>query len=158
MTTRGVRNNNPGNIDFNPRNDWQGQIGIEATGNPPRFAVFSSPQYGIRAMAKLILNYRGKDGMPGVGGKGIDTVREVITRWAPGNENNTEAYVQAVAKAMRVQPNDPIQLANRLLLTPMVAAIIRHENGFAPYDEAVVAEGVNLALGGLRWKTNTPGG
>ncbi|MBD1602511.1 structural protein P5, partial [Pseudomonas sp. CA3A] len=26
---RGVRNNNPGNIDFNPRNNWQGQLGIE---------------------------------------------------------------------------------------------------------------------------------
>lgn len=145
---RGVRNNNPGNIDYNPRNDWQGQLGIEEGVDRPRFARFSEPVWGIRAMAKLILNYRGKDGMPGVGKPGIDTVREVITRWAPGNENNTEAYVQMVAKAMRVQPNDPIQLANRLLLTPMVAAIIRHENGYAPYDEEVVAQGVNLALGG----------
>lgn len=145
---RGVRNNNPGNIDYNPRNDWQGQLGIEEGVDRPRFARFSDPVWGIRAMAKLILNYRGKDGMPGVGKAGIDTVREVITRWAPGNENNTEAYVQMVAKAMRVQPNDPIQLANRLLLTPMVAAIIRHENGYAPYDEDVVAQGVNLALGG----------
>ena len=145
---RGVRNNNPGNIDYNPRNDWQGQIGIEEGVPKPRFARFSEPVWGIRAMAKLILNYRGKDGMPGVGKPGIDTVREVITRWAPGNENNTEAYVQMVAKAMRVQPNDPIQLANRLLLTPMVAEIIRHENGYAPYDEDVVAQGVNLALGG----------
>ncbi|GEM_PF-3663667 len=24
--TRGVRNNNPGNIDYNPRNQWQGQL------------------------------------------------------------------------------------------------------------------------------------
>ena len=23
---RGIRNNNPGNIDFHPRNDWQGRI------------------------------------------------------------------------------------------------------------------------------------
>lgn len=147
MTTRGVRNNNPGNIDYNPRNDWQGQIGIE-DGPNPRFAKFSDPKFGIRAMAKLILNYRGKDGMPGVGKVGIDTVREVITRWAPGHENNTEAYVQSVAKAMKVGPNDPLQLANRLLLTPMVAAIIKHENGYSPYDYEVVQEGVNLALGG----------
>ncbi|BDM23053.1 hypothetical protein KMS_R28100 [Pseudomonas sp. LRP2-20] len=33
---RDVRNNNPGNIDFNPRNDWQGQIGKEPDG---RFAM-----------------------------------------------------------------------------------------------------------------------
>lgn len=25
---RGIRNNNPGNIDYNPRNQWQGQVGI----------------------------------------------------------------------------------------------------------------------------------
>ena len=24
--TRGVRNNNPGNIDYNPANQWQGQL------------------------------------------------------------------------------------------------------------------------------------
>ena len=29
MTARGVRNNNPGNIDYNPRNAWQGQLGLE---------------------------------------------------------------------------------------------------------------------------------
>ncbi|WP_409260545.1 hypothetical protein [Pseudomonas putida] len=57
---RDVRNNNPGNIDFNPRNDWQGQIGKEPDG---RFAIFDTPESGIRALGKLLINYRGKDGM-----------------------------------------------------------------------------------------------
>lgn len=26
---RGERNNNPGNIDYNPRNKWKGLVGIE---------------------------------------------------------------------------------------------------------------------------------
>ncbi len=77
---RGIRNNNPGNIDYNPRNDWQGQLGYEQGVTKPRFARFDSPENGIRALAKLLINYRGKDGMPGVGGKGIDTVRETIKR------------------------------------------------------------------------------
>ncbi|WP_347147235.1 hypothetical protein [Proteus vulgaris] len=47
---RGERNNNPGNIDYNPRNKWKGLVGIE-TGVPnPRFCVFESPEYGIRAI------------------------------------------------------------------------------------------------------------
>lgn len=72
----------PGDIDYNARNDRQGQL-------PPdlaiekRFARFDTPQNGIRALAKLLINYRGKDGMPGIGLKGSDTGREAINRWAP---------------------------------------------------------------------------
>ena len=55
-TTRGIRNNNPGNIDYNPRNDWAGQIGLELkVGNStPRFARFDTAENGIRALGKLI--------------------------------------------------------------------------------------------------------
>ncbi|MEF0148439.1 structural protein P5, partial [Pseudomonas guariconensis] len=103
MTARGVRNNNPGNIDFNPRNDWVGQLGLELGASKPRFARFDSPENGIRALGKLLIAYRGKDGMPGVGGKGIDTVLETINRWAPSNENDTKAYALAVAKRLGVR-------------------------------------------------------
>ncbi len=110
MTARGVRNNNPGNIDFNPRNDWVGQLGLEQGVAKPRFARFDEPENGIRALAKLLINYRGKDGMPGVGGKGIDTVLETINRWAPSNENDTQAYAGAVAKRLDVRTTDPINI------------------------------------------------
>jgi len=145
MTARGIRNNNPGNIDFNPRNKWQGQLGMEEGG---RFSIFDEPENGIRAMGKLILNYRGKDGMPGVGAPGIDTVREIISRWAPGNENNTEAYIQAVAKSMRVKAEDPLMLQSRLIMKPLLVAIIAHENGHLPYSDAIIDEGVSRALRG----------
>lgn len=146
MTARGIRNNNPGNIDFNPRNKWQGQLGIEEGVPKPRFARFSEPEWGIRAMAKLLLNYRGRDGMPNVGAPGIDTVREVINRWAPGHENNTEAYIRAVASAMGVAPDQPLALHDEKDLVPLVFEIIHHENGFNPYDASVVKEGVRRAL------------
>lgn len=143
--TRGVRNNNPGNIDYNPRNQWQGQL-------PPdpaiekRFARFDSAENGIRALAKLILAYRGKDGMPRVGGTGIDTVREVINRWAPGVENDTESYITAVAAGVGAQPNQPIDLRSLQTLTAITVGIIKHENGGVPYSAAVIAEGVRRAL------------
>ncbi|MGE1612948.1 structural protein P5 [Pseudomonas monteilii] len=147
MTTpRGVRNNNPGNIDFNPRNAWQGQLGLEEGVAKPRFARFDHPENGIRALGKLLINYRGKDGMPGVGGKGIDTVLETINRWAPSNENDTQAYASAVAKRLGVRPIDPINIKDPATLRGMVLSIIIHENGGNPYPDAIINEGVRRAL------------
>ena len=147
MTTpRGVRNNNPGNIDFNPRNSWQGQLGVEVGVSRPRFARFDEPENGIRALGKLLLNYRGKDGMPGVGGKGIDTVLETISRWAPSSENDTLAYAAAVAKRIGVRSTDPINIKDPATLRGMVVGIIVHENGGNPYTDEVIDEGVRRAL------------
>lgn len=146
MTARGVRNNNPGNIDFNPRNDWVGQLGLEEGVPKPRFARFDEPENGIRALGKLLINYRGKDGMPGVGGKGIDTVLETVNRWAPANENNTQAYAAAVAKRLGVKPTDPINIKDPATLRGMVLSIIIHENGGNPYKAEVIDEGVRRAL------------
>ncbi|WP_236238482.1 structural protein P5 [Pseudomonas faucium] len=147
MTTpRGVRNRNPGNIDFNPRNAWQGQLGLEEGVANPRFARFDHPENGIRALGKLLINYRGKDGMPGVGGKGIDTVLETINRWAPSNENDTQAYAAAVAKRLDVGTTDPINIKDPVTLRGMVLGIIVHENGDNPYPSAIIDEGVRRAL------------
>ena len=143
--TRGVRNKNPGNIDYNPRNQWQGQLAPDAA-IEKRFARFDTAENGIRALAKLVLAYRGKDGMAGVGGPGIDTVREVINRWAPGVENDTEAYIKAVAAGVGVQPNQPITLSNYRTLIAITTGIIKHENGGVPYSSEVIAEGVRRAL------------
>ena len=147
MTTpRGVRNRNPGNIDYNPRNAWQGQLGLEEGVSKPRFARFDHPENGIRALGKLLINYRGKDGMPGVGGKGIDTVLETINRWAPSNENDTQAYATAVAKRLGVRATDPINIEDPATLRGMVLSIIVHENGGNPYPSAIIDEGVRRAL------------
>lgn len=146
MTARGVRNNNPGNIDFNPRNDWVGQLGLELGASKPRFARFDSPENGIRALGKLLIAYRGKDGLPGVGGKGIDTVLETINRWAPSNENDTKAYALAVAKRLGVRTTDPINIKDPSTLRVLVESIIIHENGGNPYKAEVIDEGVRRAL------------
>lgn len=145
-TPRGIRNNNPGNIDFNPRNPWQGQLGMEEGVARPRFARFDQPENGIRALAKLLINYRGKDGMPGLGAKGIDTVLEAISRWAPTSENDTRAYAEAVARSLGVRSTEPIDLRHPATLRAMVLGIIIHENGDNPYKAQVIDEGVRRAL------------
>jgi hypothetical protein len=137
MTSRGIRNNNPGNLDFNAAVKWQGQTGLE-TGVPnPRFAVFSDPKWGIRAIARQLLSYQSQHG--------IRTVRGLINRWAPPGENNTGAYVAAVAAGVGVDPDAEIDVDTAAVMTPLVKSIILHENGENPYPDSVIAEGVRLA-------------
>ena len=135
--SRGYRNKNPGNIDWNERNKWQGQVGIEQTGSPPRFAVFESHEYGIRALAALLTTYQDRHG--------LRTVRGIIDRWAPPAENVTSAYVDAVARAMDVGRDDQIDVHTYAHMRPLVAAIIKHELGGMPYDAATIDEGLRLA-------------
>lgn len=136
--SRGYRNNNPGNIDWNPKNKWQGQAGIEKTGSPPRFATFQSAEYGIRALACLLTTYQDRHN--------LRTIRHIIQRWAPGNENNTDAYVSSVARAMKVSGESHIlDMHTYADLRPLVEAIITHELGGQPYPASVIDEGLRLA-------------
>lgn len=136
--SRGIRNNNPGNIDYNKNNQWRGQIGIEEGVAKPRFARFDTPENGIRALAKLLLNYQRLHK--------LNTVREIINRWAPPVENVTSAYVAACARALGVAADEVINLSDRRLLKLLTVAIIRHENGSQPYSDFVIDAGVSEAL------------
>ena len=144
--SRGIRNNNPGNIDYNKANAWQGQLGLELGVPKPRFARFDTPENGIRALGKLLRNYRGKDGQPRVGGPGIDTVQEIINRWAPPGENDTGSYARAVSKRLGVYPTDIIDVRLPDVLRELVLGIIEHENGGNPYPTAIIDEGIRRAL------------
>jgi|GEM_PF-1371066 len=131
---RGVRNNNPGNI--------QKGVGFagEVEGNDPRFASFESPEAGIRGLAVNLLTYQRRHG--------LDTVQAILNRWAPSSENDTGAYVQQVARALGVQPDQQLDLNDRSTLERLTAAIIRHENGVQPYTTDQLEEGVGAALAG----------
>lgn len=132
---RGIRNNNPGNVDYHPSSDpW---LGLDDPPSDGRFCRFVTPQYGIRVMAKLLRAYQKYHA--------CGTVRAIINRWAPPNENDTGAYVQHVADMIGVMPDDPIDVTDRRVMLPLVAAIIEHENGEQPYPPDVLGEGVRMA-------------
>lgn len=134
MTPRGIRNNNPGNIRKSAIN-WKG----ETPGSDPDFETYLTPEDGIRAMTRILLNYQATHG--------LQTVRQIINRWAPPVENDTGAYVMHVAEACMVDADEPLYLAeDPALLEAMVATIIRHENGQQPYPLATIREGVGRAL------------
>ena len=100
-TPRGIRNNNPLNIRYNPRNNWVGQTGCDG-----QFCIFMSPKYGVRAACKLLQRYAGKDGKT--------TVSEVINKWAPRTDgNDTEKYIATVCKEMKIRATDTIDVHQR---------------------------------------------
>jgi hypothetical protein len=134
--TRGLRDNNPGNIEYSSAasQQWQGLA------NPPSdgvFAVFTSPTYGIRAMAITLDNYSTS--------YGLNTVTDIITRWAPPSENDTASYIAAVSGAMGVNPTAPLDLTDPGTMAALIAAIITQENGLNPYSDATIQQGIALA-------------
>ncbi|MBL1277447.1 MAG: hypothetical protein COB30_015305 [Ectothiorhodospiraceae bacterium] len=129
---RGIRNNNPGNIRHSSA-QWDG---MRLTQSDSAFVQFTSPVYGLRALAKLLFNYQRL--------YGINTVRGIISRWAPSSENNTEAYIFVVANALNVHPDGPLDM--RSAMPELVAAIVKHENGAQPYSLAMIGDGIALAV------------
>lgn len=131
---RGVRNNNPGNLEASSSNPWVGQ-----TGSDGRFAKFETPEHGIRALGRNLISYQRQ---------GIDTVGEIINRWAPPSDNNdTAAYIKAVCAQLGVTANQPLDASNPDTLQALCAAIIKHENGKQPYSPDQLSTGVSAALG-----------
>lgn len=134
-TPRGIRNNNPGNIDRNSTK-WQGMAPDQS--GDPRFVVFAAPVWGLRALGKVLLTYYRTHG--------LDTPAKIIGRWAPPQENDTAAYARQVADALGVGVDDQIDLQDPATLARIVPAIVRHENGQQPYSADLIAQAVRLAL------------
>ena len=126
MTPRGIRNNNPGNI--RQGDNWQGLTGTDDLG----FCIFDTPEHGIRALAKVLMSYQAKHG--------LRTLRQMVTRWAPPVENDTDSYVDSVCRACVAAPDNPYTLTPPRL-TQLVTAIIKHENGQQPYAPSVLQAG-----------------
>ncbi|HEY6093821.1 MAG TPA: structural protein [Gallionellaceae bacterium] len=131
LTPRGIRNNNPGNIRLSGTT-WQGMAPQQTDGS---FIQFISPEYGIRAISKILDSYSTK--------YNLNTIRGIITRWAPPNENDTDAYVEAVADAVGVDPDVRLEVSRAK--PQIIAAIIQHENGQQPYNLAQIDSGVRMA-------------
>jgi hypothetical protein len=143
---RGVRNNNPGNIEYDPRVRWDGLVGIEPVpldGSRQRFARFATPEHGIRAIVKILSSYRRR---------GLDTVPKIVETWAPACDNNpVSQYVDDVDAIAHVR-NDtvlPLELP-AALVAALVRAIIKFECAGFEYPDDVLASGVAMGLGQIQ--------
>lgn len=132
--SRGLRNNNPGNIRHSNITKWKGQ---SAEQPDKSFVHFDTMEYGYRAMAKTLLTYYRKHK--------LNTIRDIISRWAPSNENNTEAYIRSVSNSMSLGPEKPFKVDEQPMLVSLCAAISKVENGVSA-NRYHVEKGVELAL------------
>lgn len=121
---------------------WQGQAADQSS--DARFVVFDAPKWGIRAIARILITYQDQRRAPD--GSRIDSVGEIIARWAPPGENDTNAYAQQVALALGKAVNEEtVDVYDYPTMRALVTAIIRHENGEQPYDDATIDAGLKLA-------------
>ncbi|MCX7366268.1 MAG: structural protein P5 [Alphaproteobacteria bacterium] len=130
---RGIYNDNPGNLRRSP-DPWQG-LAPEQTDR--EFFQFTSAKWGIRALARTLIAYQDR--------VGLKTIKQMIGRWAPPTENDTGAYVRAVAASVGVGADEQIDVHDYAVLRPLTLAIIRHENGQQPYTDAEIDAGLVLA-------------
>lgn len=118
MIPRGIRNNDPGNIRIS-KSAWRGKIPVEDN-TDGAFEQFETMEYGIRALMSLLITY--------IKRRKCDTIEKIITRYAPGNENDTASYIKSVVKRTGIGANETI-IPDKMTMFKLVEAICFHECG-----------------------------
>lgn len=146
--TRGQRNNNPLNIRHSA-DSWEG---MKAQQTDPSFVQFDTMAYGYRAAWRVLESYWKhfhctKQGY---------NVKNIIGRWAPPAENDTNAYIRTVLMLSSLGGNENLPQPSRGVdterLERLVAAMTTMECGI-PYGEVdmqAIREGYDLAFPGKR--------
>lgn len=118
--SRGIRNNNPGNLVFT-QNTWLGKIQSSFnTDKGKKFEQFENMSYGVRAMLRNLVTHIDK---------GENTVRKLITTYAPPIENDTELYIKQVATSVGVTADEVLKSIDSNFLFLLAKAIVKKENG-----------------------------
>ncbi|QHC36416.1 structural protein [Komagataeibacter xylinus] len=116
MTSRGIRNNNPGNLNY----AHQPGAHLEAGVSNPRFAAFPTMADGIQALRTQLLRYAER---------GLTTVASIISVYAPATENITSAYIASLCRQMGVQPDTVLDLHDPATMARLICGIVTIENG-----------------------------
>ena len=113
---RGIRNNNPLNIRVG--NNWKGEV---SQPTDHTFEQFTEMKWGVRAAFIVLRNY--------IQRHKLNTIRKIIPRWAPANENNTLAYIATVSQRANIQPDEVISFDNTCQMIALLLAMCFVENG-----------------------------
>ena len=128
---RGLRNCNPGNIRIST-DKW---LGLREEQTDKEFFQFEEMRWGYRALIRTLQNYRRKHG--------LQTIAEMIGRWAPHTENNTSGYISRVCKEMQVSSTYVPDVDDKGTMCALAAAISEVENG-VPAVMSEIEEGWEL--------------
>lgn len=128
---RGIRNNNPLNIRHG--NVWLGEV---ANPSDTEFEQFCSMEYGLRAAFVILRRY--------IRRYGHNTIRSIVSTWAPSSENNTKAYIDKVCAQMKIDPDEPIKYEDSETMCRLVSAMCLVECG-QRVDEAKISKAYTMA-------------
>lgn len=129
--TRGEINNNPGNI----RLSSQAFLGEVKPSKDKSFKQFVNVDYGYRALIKTLQTYQRS--------YGLKTIRGMIKRWAPSNENDTEAYIRRVCQDSGFKADEVIDMQRKDVAIKIARAISKVEcSGW--YDMSAAMRGFDL--------------
>lgn len=123
--SRGLRNCNPGNIRRS-KTKYEGEV---RPSRDAEFKEFCSMAYGYRAIFVLLDSYRRR--------YALSTIRRLITRYAPPNENFTDGYVRYIVQQTGIAADQSIDTHNERDMIAIVAAMSRIENGVAAKMEEI---------------------
>ena len=133
---RGIRNNNPLNIR-KTKDQWQG---MKKEQTDSQFCQFENLAYGWRAAFKLLTRtyyhtYR------------LYTIRAIVNKWAPPNENNTKAYVENVSRLTGIGADEPLGIPSDKpgRWIALGAAMAIQENGITSIDWFAMLRGWEMA-------------
>lgn len=118
---RGIRNNNPLNIRKGC--NWKGERPVQTD---PAFEEFISMEYGIRAALRLMRNH-----ITGFNGsrQPMNTLKKLISVWAPPSENATTKYVDFVSANVGLLPTQIINHKDAKLMCKIARAMAFVECG-----------------------------
>jgi len=94
---------------------------IRPVGSSTGFQQFDTPEAGIKAVDDQLRIYGSKHK--------LKTLREVISRWAPPSENDTESYIKNVSQRTGIKPDEEIDLSNPTIRHVISGPIILQEQG-----------------------------
>ena len=138
MTPRGIRNCNPLNIRISSEK-WQG---LRQKQTDKSFFQFESMAYGYRAAIKTMQTYIKNNYDTDKDGK-ANELEDIIKRWAPENENDTEGYITTVCKHSGVNRKEVIGKNDKAKIIAIIGAMSFVENGVkANYND--IEKGWNL--------------
>lgn len=134
--SRGLRNKNPGNL-----RDANNKIGLQGP-EGDTMAVFASERDGLAAMSRqLMLDAE----------KGKNRIDDYIRKYAPANENKTQEYIDMVSQQTKFSPYESLDMHDPAVLSKLMNAMIKVENGAQPFSYDQVMEGVMDSIMDDRW-------
>lgn len=114
-------------------NVWLGEV---AKPTDPEFEQFCQMEYGLRAAFVILRRY--------IRRYGHNTIRTIVSTWAPKSENNTEAYITQIASRLKLDPDTPIKYEDSETMCKLVSAMCLVECG-QKVDDAKISKAYTMA-------------